>query len=657
MAATTRFILQSSRIWLLLLGCAIAAFFSPFPGLTDAQEKEAPQPKPADSQPKQEQKVELLAPLEFGEPVIALRKPKLQCDFPTAVEGLNGDLWVAYVEHDGNQDYLRLAKKSEGEAEFGDVMTLAGLGIFHQPSITINDSGEVWTFWGETSDDNLVHLHARSNKSKEVILAENPGGSDTFAHSGIDSKGRIWVTWQSFRTGQADIFARYLDFGGWSQEIAVADSSAGEWEPRIAFDSEGNAWISYDSSSGNEFNVNLAKVTPGKEVQTWPIAHTSRYEARSDLVAAPNGTGFWITAERGKVRWGLDSRGHTNSVGINALKEVLFGYFDIETKTFVEHPLGTADDAGDPVNLPTVGLDSEGRPWVAYRYFKKNLWRIAATRFDPEAKTWTAPRRIPDSEFGQDRRSQFIALNNGNAGFCWSSDLRTNKSPRTSGVYFATLGPNAALPNATPSRPQKTSQDPPFASSQSTPEREANDRHTWSIGGRTYGLYWGDVHRHTDVSNCRTGYDGCINEHFRYAYDIGKLDFLGTSDHTDIGKFYHPYEWWHNQRMHDVFHAPHGSVEGFNTLYVYEREQRWPWGHRNIVFADRGAPIVYIKRATYRNSPWQEQFPVEPGVGEISPTELWNILQDYGKPATAISHTGATGMGTDWGRYEDPIDL
>lgn len=656
MAATTRFILQNSRLWLLVLGVLLAAFFSQLTNESDAQEKEAQTPT-SEPKPAPPKKPALLAPIEFDSPVVAQKSPELQYDFPTAAQDSEGNLWIAYVEHNGSEDFLRLAKKSAAESEFRESSTLAGPGIIHQPSITVDLSGEVWAFWGQTSDEGIVHLHASSAGDPGLILAKSIGGSDTFAASGVDSEGRVWVTWQSFRAGQADIFAKVLESDGWSEEIAVATGKAGEWEPRIAFDNEGNAWISYDLSEGNEFNVNLAKVNSSGLVKTWPIAHTPRYEARSDIAARADGSGFWITAERGKPRWGLDSRGHLNNTGINAQKEILFGFFDLETETFVEHDLGNAAKAGDPVNLPTVGEDSKGRPWVAYRYFKRNLWRIAATRFDPNTGTWTTARRVPSSEFGQDRRSQFLSLKNGSTGLCWPSDLRTNKSPRNASVYFTSISPDLALPDAARSGAKKLPGEATFATSQSTPEREPTDRHTWTIGGKTLGLYWGDVHRHTDVSNCRTGYDGCINEHFRYAYDIGKLDFLGTSDHTDVGKFYHPYEWWHNQRMHDVFHAPIGSDDQFNTLYVYEREQRWPWGHRNIVFADRGGPIIYINRATYRKSPWQSQFPVEPGVGEITPTELWGILEDYGKPVTAISHTGATGMGTNWGNYEEPIDF
>ena len=103
-----------------------------------------------------------------------------------------------------------------------------------------------------------------------------------------------------------------------------------------------------------------------------------------------------------------------------------------------------------------------------------------------------------------------------------------------------------------------------------TPERDRADRHTMMSNGVTYHLYWGDYHRHTDISNCVTANDGCVLEQFRYALDMGKLDTLGTSDHTDIAKVYHPYEWWLNQKMVDVFYTP----GFFMSMYAYERESR-----------------------------------------------------------------------------------
>jgi len=300
------------------------------------------------------------------------------------------------------------------------------------------------------------------------------------------------------------------------------------------------------------------------------------------------------------------------------------------------------------VNLPQVMLDSAGQPWVTVRYFKDYCWRIALARFDAASKQWTEPYALPDAAYAQDRRTGSALAADGSLWLCWPSDLRNSKLHRTVGFSLAKVATEEALPlvKVAVAKPRE-----PFAAyiNPTTPERPRDDRHTWTHDGTTYKLYWGDFHRHTDVSNCITANDGCVLEQFRYAWDMGKLDMLGTSDHTDIAKIYHPYEWWLNQKLVDVFYAP----GFFASMYAYEREQRWPYGHRNIVFAQRGGPIVYIQRANYLKSPWQQTFPVKgDGEKELSPQELWDVLTRYGQPVTAISHTGATGMGTDWNIFE-----
>ena len=412
----------------------------------------------------------------------------------------------------------------------------------------------------------------------------------------------------------------------------------------------------YDSSRGNEFNLYLARVGLGGEVETVPIAHSPMYEGRGSITRTADGKGFWIAAERGKERWGLDNREHNDRNGINARKQVLFGRFDVDSGEFEEISLEAAGKpvaAGSPVNLPTVGVDGDGNPWVAYRYYDTVLWSIAVVRYDLDGETWSEPTTMPMSSFGQDRRAKFVE-NGERLRLLWPSDLRTTKAVQVAGVYLGELDAAVVLAISTGGEYEFPDDPEPDHAhlSDYTPERPANDRHEWDFAGENYALYWGDVHRHTDVSNCRTGFDGCIVEHFRYAYDMGKLDFLGTSDHTDIGKPYDPYEWWHNQRMADVFNRP-GS---FHSMYVYEREQKWPWGHRNVVFAERGGPIVYINRALYRNSRWQDLYPLKAGLDDISPYELWDVLGRSGKKVAVISHTGATGMGTDWSKYEEPID-
>jgi len=639
------------------------------PVFAQAQKKQpAPKGKKAAKQPakppaKKKPKTKFFGqkPIPFINTALTLAGPTgkigsdgIQCDLPATVSDKDGKALIAYLEWDGKIDRLILIRETEKGLQqvSGDVAK----GVLHKPAIAIDSQGRVWILWGETHKDTTVNLKTRSWSEDKgfgtpVTIADSDA-AEAFVVAGTDSKGRVWASWQSFRAGEADVYACFLDpkSGKWSKEIAVATQKGGDWEPSIAFDKKGNAWIAYDSSRGNEFNLNLAKVDDQGQVKEFPIAHSPKYEARASITATAQGDGFWITSERGKEKHGLDYRGHGNETGINAKKSVLFGKFEIASGKFTEIPLGHAGRAGNPVNRPVVGVGKDGNPWVVYRYFNRALWRIAATGYRLDSKTWSSRRRIPTSSYGQDRTAIFLpAHGKGNIRLCWPSDERPNKAHQTASVFLAALPSSSSLPAATPEKPTKAAAKQELPHSHKTPERPAFDRHEWKVDGQTFGLFWGDVHRHTDVSNCRTGFDGCIVDHFRYAYDLAKIDFLGTSDHTDAGKMYHVYEWWHNQRMHDALHSP----GRFNTVYVYEREQRWPWGHRNVVYAQRGGPVVYIKRPLYLNSPWQKSLPVDPkGAGEISPYELWDLLKKYDKPVALVSHTGATGMGTNWKGYE-----
>ena len=374
----------------------------------DAKVKQPNKPKPKQPKPKVRDFRKKTVP--FRQPAIELAgelrkiaKEGIQVDLPAAAIDKQGRGLVAYLEWNGKSDALRLARtKGEG---FENLATVIESAVLHAPALAIDGKGTTWVVWSETADDQTVDLKAcswneKNGLGKPVTLADTDA-AEAFAVADTDSKGRVWVSWQSFRAGEADVYARFLDpkSGKWSKEIAVATQKGGDWAPSIAFDNKGNVWIAYDSSRGNEFNLNLTRVDGNDhgEVKEFPIGHSPRYEARASITATAEGDGFWIAAERGKEKHGLDYRGHGNKTGINAEKMVLFGKFDIATSRFEEIDLGPAGTAGNPVNLPVVGVGKEGNPWVAYRYFNAALWRVAATSYRVKSGTWSSRRRIPSS--------------------------------------------------------------------------------------------------------------------------------------------------------------------------------------------------------------------------------------------------------------------
>jgi hypothetical protein len=647
----------------------------------------------------------LLAASTFAQDLLpqpyTLREPGRQSDFPAMCTDGDGKPWVAYVQWDGTEDTLHVAKLANGVLK--DVLTVNGPGIIHQPAMARDGTGMLHVFWSQVNDKNLMDLKHTSfsyENTPPVIegetLASAPNGGSAFAKAAVDPAGNVWVVWQGMHGTLGDIFCRVFNAkrNSWSDDIQVTKDAGGDWEPCVVFAGEnGGAWVLYDSSRGNEFNIYATKIGADLQVgETKPLNATDRYEGRVSAIGAKDDKGIWLACERGNQQWGLDMRAHGRLQGLNGGKNTVIAYLDLLTGKLDELPSpdalfnelpgpqpakAAAPRGNNPkakakaeakaqakkksnqpppnevaaLNLPHLMLDAAGRPWLSVRYFKAYCWRIGLTRYDAATKQWTKPYAIPGSVYSQDRQTNHVLANDGSLWITWPSDLRSSKLHQTSGIHLAKVDTDLDLPLVT--APTLKAHEPFAAYTNAvTPERARDDRHTWTHDGVTYKLYWGDYHRHTDISNCITANDGCVLEQFRYAIDMCKLDTLGTSDHTDIAKIYHPYEWWLNQKMVDVFYAP----GFFTSMYAYEREQKWPFGHRNMVFAQRGGPIVYIQRKNYVDSPWQKLFPVKTeGTPELHPTELWDVLTRYGKPVTAISHTGATSMGTDWDQIP-PID-
>ena len=163
---------------------------------------------------------------------------------------------------------------------------------------------------------------------------------------------------------------------------------------------------------------------------------------------------------------------------------------------------------------------------------------------------------------------------------------------------------------------------------------------TWKVGPKSYRLVIGDTHRHTDISRCSNGYDGSLQDAYRYALNTCGLDWLAISDHDqDILKHRNDrderprqaYDWWRSQKYCDLYTIPGRFV----ALYGYEHGGSYKarGGHKNVIYAERGIPVYEVD----------------------APHELFAVLADSG--AVAIPHQLADGGSrTDWDQWNEEFE-
>jgi hypothetical protein len=154
----------------------------------------------------------------------------------------------------------------------------------------------------------------------------------------------------------------------------------------------------------------------------------------------------------------------------------------------------------------------------------------------------------------------------------------------------------------------------------------------YSVGGKQYRVLRGDLHRHTELSGDGAG-DGSLDDLYRYALDAAQMDYAHVGDHQ-MGND-EEYNWWITQKSNDLYCMPGRFV----PMYGYERSVWYPNGHRNVVWAERGKPVLKISPAEAK------------GAADSGPI-IYPYLKETGGIAT--SHSSATDQGTDW-RDNDPL--
>jgi hypothetical protein len=239
--------------------------------------------------------------------------------------------------------------------------------------------------------------------------------------------------------------------------------------------------------------------------------------------------------------------------------------------------------------------------------------------------------------------------NEGALWMTWPTDKRSHEGQGIAQIHLARIdtkrrGP--LLPKEPEAAIARAAEPEPYFN-EPTPPRPLTEHHTWTVGGKPTVSCGATC---TGTPTSRTAAPASMaasSRHYRYAYDLAGLDFLGTSDHTDIAKVYSPYEWWHTQRQVDVFHAP-GRLRF--ALRLRARAASFRGGTATSSSRNGAVPSFTSTGINYRNSQWQTS-PVKAGLDQIQPSELWDVLKRHGQPVAIISHTGATGMGTDWTKY------
>lgn len=526
-----------------------------------------------------------------------------------AVAAANGRAWTAWVSYSETEGTSLVYLSAFQNGRWGDpVAVTETAGDYHKPAVAVDGAGAVWLAWPAQVRGNW-DIHGRVlragawSKTERLSSDAGPDAAPQLAAAGA----RVLLVWQGLRGASLDILYRLYE-GGWGREGAVSSHPANDWAPVAAASAKtGTFYVAWDSYRG-DYDVFLRTLAGGKWSEEIPAAASARLENHASLFVDGRDR-VWIGWETGPESWASDSA----DGGLRARRDIGFAcYQDGKLFRAPEAQAALVKLAGEEgMEAPALAVGDDGKLRLFFRRAINRNWLTVGTTVW-EAGGWSKPQAILYSEGRIDQRV-----------------VPAKVDRRLLAVYPAGSAHNTVYGHLFD--PGNAGETPalvpaPAAAAKSGPA--AGPRHTL----QGYQLVWGDLHRHTDISEDGGIGDGSLLDALRYARDAAGLDFIGITDHTR----YLPrrYNLWRIQQISDLYYKP--GV--FSPMHAYERSQYSPWGHRNIVHVARDytpVPGAY-----------------DLGDTGVDPNGLFRALR--GKRATSIPHTSAwSNKQVSWD-YNDP---
>ena len=576
-------------------------------------------------------------------------------DWPALAAATDGSLWTAYVEWGGADSDRIVVRRKTSDGNWREPVYIDDGNWDHYLPTIATVPGGAMAFWSGRDDadfDLYGTVIGDDGAVGEIEVVADGDHSDFHVRAVSDSDGTVTVVWQSFQDLHGEIYGRRRSAEGWGPQVRISSSLANDWEPSVALDSTGRAWISWDTYHAGNYDVMLASFDGAAASE--PIAITSALGAEfHSSVAVDTSDRVWVAYDTALPNWGKDfstSSGVEGSEGLHARRGLgirLFanGRVFEPTADITEVLTGRMSRYAE---LPSIAIDGGGSIWIAFRHWTilkpHEMFHVYASRLGEQG--WTTPLLLENSSGRNTQRTAAATGPSGAVHLAFSSDLRSPDNLPTDqmhalhyNVYAATLDPVAS---AAPELREigVISPEPGF---------EARERATMTASGKTYSLLLGDCHRHTDVRG-HSAVDGSIEDTYRYAIDAAKMDFVGPSDHNEVLGSRWPdslrdYQWWYAQKLVDVYtHAPK-----FWGIYSYEHSMQRPGGHRNVLYLKRGGPLRPIDR---------EKGPEAP---DNAPPVMWqwmrdSVLTQAGQKTVIVPHTFAAGPLADWNWVPSPFD-
>lgn len=538
---------------------------------------------------------------EVGEQQVLLRhrqggewsKPIVIADgsgrrLPPAVAATSRGAWIAWSEEKPNGRWRVMAR----QWPTGDkpIAVADDSSTNRAPVVTVDKAGDPWFAW-ETSKTGLSGVAVRKYDVKKralgsVVYPSKHTGNGQYPAIAADGKGGIWVAWSAFLM---------TDYQLWVQKIGGKPVSLNIWNrdnlrPTLAAGTD-RVWVAWNTSTRE--NPQHKQSPSYAEDPRW---YAYRY-MKGVGVACTDGAQWYLPPQSRAFAAnnpaGDETGGNKMPGIINNVEQPCMAITASGAPLLICRTLGGARTDGWTSRALLLGAD--GWKQVDLGDEKQGLLAPACAVVDASGSISIAQQQDSRVSGGYFQRFD---------GQSWIS-VRRLSLPADQGGWEASLQPTSKVRQA------------------AVAPKAARVRQAISYNGKTYKLFFGDLHIHTDMSTCAKRQQDMQDSSLKTGCYAGLLDFGSFADH---GEHMNHNDW---RLQNSVISA--NNVPGSFVAFSGEEFTSQMIGHKNIVYSDMNG-----RRFDSRKT---------------ETLDLWRALEP-GKAITIPHHPADSAHTTDWDYYD-----
>ncbi len=525
--------------------------------------------------------------------------------YPNLIRDRQGNLWCAWisarlhdplVKHPGpyaEGDMVVLRKRQAGK--WSDAVILnTNFGVNFAPVLAEDKDGNIIAVWASRRDgvDGIWWRRVSPDLSLGSELRVSPAGRlETLPSLAVAPNGKVWLAFQSFRSGSSDIVFYGLEGSGWQRMADPADTPDPEYRSRLATESDGGIWCAWDAYTKGNYRVMVRRYDPQGGAWSAPeaVPGAGRLDAYAPDLAVDAKGRVWVAYARNEVAehaYGLrgPKAGEAPKPTTRLAVREPSGAW-----SFVESPSGTEPGFVAKGDLPRISIDSEGGVWVAWQMLRDHVdWKVGAAYY--QGGRWVAsevfgldePVALDGPPKRADQRASILSDAPGRLVFAYE---RGRGVFRNRDIYLREV--KSTVP-AQAGDPRTTRFDPASLQPVERPIRRGLQRlAAHSVAGERRRLFFGDLHNHLLVDD---GHQGFVDQLFAIHRDRFGSDFAATTSHGDSNKLLIS-ELAQNDLLTEVNLDPQHfiSIPGFEWTqgdFVVPRA-----GHRHVIYETPGGPL------------------------------------------------------------------